>query len=209
MAGSVRTGGKGSVRRCDLRLALASEALDLVPLTPRRLLRPASKFKAVHKTTTTDDKRLQNTLKRLSVNTIPGCEEVNIFFQDDKVIHFSNPKGASPAAGRESEMGAVSSRSHARPLRAPHSAGEHCGEHLRGERAVADEECAPGRAVEDDARAAAVPCVASLRCPFQFARCSVSAVAHCRSLTLVRASQDCRTCCRAFCRSWGPRTLPT
>jgi nascent polypeptide-associated complex subunit beta len=31
----------------------------------------------VHKTTTTDDKRLQNTLKRLSVNTIPGIEEVS------------------------------------------------------------------------------------------------------------------------------------
>jgi len=66
MAGgeAVRTGGKGSVRR---------------------------KKKAVHKTTTTDDKRLQNTLKRLGVNTIPGIEEVNIF-KDDDVIHFTNPK---------------------------------------------------------------------------------------------------------------------
>ena len=51
------------------------------------------KKKAVHKTTTTDDKRLQNTLKRLGVNTIPGIEEVNIF-KDDDVIHFTNPKGA-------------------------------------------------------------------------------------------------------------------
>lgn len=50
------------------------------------------KKKAVHKTTTTDDKRLQNTLKRLGVNTIPGIEEVNIF-KDDDVIHFTNPKG--------------------------------------------------------------------------------------------------------------------
>eukprot|EP00897_Mesotaenium_endlicherianum_P009995 jgi/Mesen1/9023/ME000565S08336 len=64
MAGAVRTGGKGSVRR---------------------------KKKAVHKTTTTDDKRLQNTLKRLGVNTIPGIEEVNIF-KDETVIHFVNPK---------------------------------------------------------------------------------------------------------------------
>jgi nascent polypeptide-associated complex subunit beta len=64
MAGVVRTGGKGSVRR---------------------------KKKAVHKTSSTDDKRLQNTLKRLSVNTIPGIEEVNIF-KDDTVIHFTNPK---------------------------------------------------------------------------------------------------------------------
>ncbi|CAK9211702.1 unnamed protein product [Sphagnum troendelagicum] len=64
MASAVRTGGKGSVRR---------------------------KKKAVHKTTTTDDKRLQSTLKRLGVNTIPGIEEVNIF-KDDTVIHFVNPK---------------------------------------------------------------------------------------------------------------------
>ncbi|EMS66672.1 hypothetical protein TRIUR3_29895 [Triticum urartu] len=64
MAGAVRTGGKGSVRR---------------------------KKKAVHKTTTTDDKRLQSTLKRVGVNTIPGIEEVNIF-KDDVVIQFQNPK---------------------------------------------------------------------------------------------------------------------
>merc|ERR1712216_481957 len=61
---NVRTGGKGTVRR---------------------------KKKAVHKTSGTDDKRLQNTLRRLGVNTIPGIEEVNIF-QDDNVIHFTNPK---------------------------------------------------------------------------------------------------------------------
>lgn len=49
------------------------------------------KKKTFHKTVTTDDKRLQNTLKRLNVNTIPGIEEVNIF-TGDTVIHFSNPK---------------------------------------------------------------------------------------------------------------------
>ena len=64
MAGAVRTGGKGSVRR---------------------------KKKAVHKTTTTDDKRLQSTLKRIGVNGIPAIEEVNIF-KDDVVIQFLNPK---------------------------------------------------------------------------------------------------------------------
>ncbi|MCL7027575.1 hypothetical protein MKW94_000526 [Papaver nudicaule] len=64
MAGAVRTGGKGSVRR---------------------------KKKAVHKTTTTDDKRLQSTLKRIGVNAIPAIEEVNIF-KDDVVIQFQNPK---------------------------------------------------------------------------------------------------------------------
>ncbi|KAK8559279.1 hypothetical protein V6N13_098857 [Hibiscus sabdariffa] len=64
MAGAVRTGGKGSMRR---------------------------KKKAVHKTTTTDDKRLQSTLKRIGVNAIPAIEEVNIF-KDDVVIQFINPK---------------------------------------------------------------------------------------------------------------------
>lgn len=52
------------------------------------------KKKAVHKTTTTDDKRLQSTLKRIGVNAIPAIEEVNIF-KDDVVIQFTNPKGNS------------------------------------------------------------------------------------------------------------------
>jgi hypothetical protein len=91
----VRTGGKGSVRR---------------------------KKKAVHKTASADDKRLQvaphagaravrepaenrtepdplhrthleqGTLKRLGVNNIPGIEEVNLFRDNGSVIHFKNPK---------------------------------------------------------------------------------------------------------------------
>lgn len=65
MAGTVRTGGKGTVRR---------------------------KKKAVHKASSTDDKRLQNTLKRLGVNTIPGIEEVLLFNEDSTVLVFSNPK---------------------------------------------------------------------------------------------------------------------
>jgi nascent polypeptide-associated complex subunit beta len=60
-----RTGGKGSARR---------------------------KKKVLHKTTTTDDKRLQNTLKRLGVNNIPAIEEVNLFQKSGTVIHFNNPK---------------------------------------------------------------------------------------------------------------------
>ena len=51
------------------------------------------KKKAVHKATSTDDKRLQSTLKRLGVNTIPGIEEVNLFQTDGNVVHFVNPKG--------------------------------------------------------------------------------------------------------------------
>ncbi|CAN8235098.1 unnamed protein product [Cochlearia groenlandica] len=64
MANTVRTGGKGTVRR---------------------------KKKAIHKTNTTDDKKLQSTLKRVGVNSIPAIEEVNIF-KDDVVIQFINPK---------------------------------------------------------------------------------------------------------------------
>ena len=46
----------------------------------------------VHRTATTDDKRLQSSLKKLSVNTIPGIEEVNMIKDDGSVIHFNNPK---------------------------------------------------------------------------------------------------------------------
>ncbi|XP_002156589.1 transcription factor BTF3 homolog 4 [Hydra vulgaris] len=61
----VRIGGKGTQRR---------------------------KRKVVHKTATTDDKKLQGSLKKLSVNTIPGIEEVNMIRDDGTVIHFNNPK---------------------------------------------------------------------------------------------------------------------
>merc|ERR1712071_156934 len=46
----------------------------------------------IHRTATTDDKKLQSTLKRLSVNSIPGIEEVNMIKGDGTVIHFNNPK---------------------------------------------------------------------------------------------------------------------
>eukprot|EP01097_Dermamoeba_algensis_P011317 TRINITY_DN8753_c0_g1_i1.p1 TRINITY_DN8753_c0_g1~~TRINITY_DN8753_c0_g1_i1.p1 ORF type:complete len:185 (-),score=60.61 TRINITY_DN8753_c0_g1_i1:194-682(-) len=52
--------------------------------TPRR------KKKAVHKVNATDDKRLQQTLKKLALNTIPGIEEVNLFKDDGSVIQFAN-----------------------------------------------------------------------------------------------------------------------
>merc|ERR1711874_906804 len=62
---NVRIGGKGTVRR---------------------------KKKVVHRTATTDDKKLQSSLKKLSVNSIPGIEEVNMIKDDGTVIHFNNPK---------------------------------------------------------------------------------------------------------------------
>merc|ERR1711931_426908 len=63
--GQVRIGGKGTARR---------------------------KRKVVHRAATTDDKKLQSSLKKLSVNNIPGIEEVNMIEDDGTVIHFNNPK---------------------------------------------------------------------------------------------------------------------
>lgn len=68
---SVRIGGKG---------------------TPRR------KRKIVHATAATDDKKLQSALKKLSVNTIPGIEEVNMIRDDGGVVHFNNPKAQASLA---------------------------------------------------------------------------------------------------------------
>merc|ERR1711955_178695 len=50
------------------------------------------KKKVVHKTATTDDKKLQGSLKKLAVNTIPNIEEVNMIKDDGTVLHFNNPK---------------------------------------------------------------------------------------------------------------------
>merc|ERR1712142_843087 len=61
----VRLGGKGTARR---------------------------KKKVVHKTTATDDKKLQSSLKKLAVNTIPNIEEVNMMRDDGTVLHFNNPR---------------------------------------------------------------------------------------------------------------------
>lgn len=61
----VRIGGKGSARR---------------------------KKKVVHRSSATDDKKLQNSLKKLTVNNISGIEEVNMIKDDGSVIHFNNPK---------------------------------------------------------------------------------------------------------------------
>ncbi|MCJ1453060.1 Nascent polypeptide-associated complex subunit beta [Mycoblastus sanguinarius] len=54
--------------------------------TPRR------KVKKVHKTSGTDDKKLQTSLKKLNVQPIQAIEEVNMFKEDGNVIHFAAPK---------------------------------------------------------------------------------------------------------------------
>ena len=59
--------------------------------TPRR------KVKKVHKTSGTDDKKLQGSLKKLNVQPIQAIEEVNMFKEDGNVIHFAAPKGITPS----------------------------------------------------------------------------------------------------------------
>ncbi|RMD42937.1 hypothetical protein DV735_g2215, partial [Chaetothyriales sp. CBS 134920] len=54
--------------------------------TPRR------KTKKVHKSSGTDDKKLQTSLKKLNVQPIQAIEEVNLFKEDGNVIHFAAPK---------------------------------------------------------------------------------------------------------------------
>ena len=54
--------------------------------TPRR------KTKKVHKSAAADDKKLQSALKKMQVQTIPQCEEVNMFQQNGRVLHFQAPK---------------------------------------------------------------------------------------------------------------------
>lgn len=60
--------------------------------TPRR------KKKIVNKSGQTDDKKLQSVLKKFNASPISGVEEVNMFRDDSKVLHFKQPKvQAAPA----------------------------------------------------------------------------------------------------------------
>ena len=63
---SVRIGGKG---------------------TPRRKVKKQTKSSAA------DDKKLQAALKKLNTQPIGGIEEVNMFMDGEKVLHFPSPKG--------------------------------------------------------------------------------------------------------------------
>ena len=48
--------------------------------------------KVVHKGASADDKKLKGSLKRLGVQQLPAIEEVNMFRDDNSVIHFKNPE---------------------------------------------------------------------------------------------------------------------
>jgi nascent polypeptide-associated complex subunit beta len=69
-------------------------------LTSNKTLRgkgtPRRKTKKVHKSSGTDDKKLQTSLKKLNVQPIQAIEEVNMFKEDGNVIHFAAPKGRVP-----------------------------------------------------------------------------------------------------------------
>jgi nascent polypeptide-associated complex subunit beta len=62
---SVRTGGKGTVRR---------------------------KKKVVRSGAGGDAKKVSETLKRANVQPLPGCDEASLFREDGSIIHFVNPK---------------------------------------------------------------------------------------------------------------------
>merc|ERR1711976_925305 len=62
---TTRVGGKGTIRR---------------------------KKKTIRKSNNTEDKKLQTQLKKLNVNNIHAIEEVNLFQDNGKVIHFTNPR---------------------------------------------------------------------------------------------------------------------
>ena len=50
------------------------------------------KVKVVHKNNKMDDKKLKTTLQKLNVRDIAAIEQVNLFKDDGKVIHFAAPK---------------------------------------------------------------------------------------------------------------------
>ncbi|ORX61936.1 putative transcription factor btf3-like protein [Hesseltinella vesiculosa] len=55
--------------------------------TPRRKVK-----KSTNRTGSGDDRKLQSSLQKLNVQPIPGIEEVNMFKDDGKVIHFAHPR---------------------------------------------------------------------------------------------------------------------
>ena len=57
-------------------------------------------MRKVHKSSGTDDKKLQTTLKKMNVQPITQIEEVNMFKSDGNVIHFSAPKGNTDLPAR-------------------------------------------------------------------------------------------------------------
>jgi nascent polypeptide-associated complex subunit beta len=74
---------------------------------------PRRKKKIVHKTASTDDKKLQGVLKKLTVNAIQGIDEVNMFKDNGEILHFNNPK---VQASLSSNIFAISGHSETKQL---------------------------------------------------------------------------------------------
>jgi len=74
---------------------------------------PRRKKKVIHKTASTDDKKLQSTLKKLGVNNIQGIDEVNMFRDSGEVLHFSNPK---VQASLQSNIFSISGHAETKPF---------------------------------------------------------------------------------------------
>ncbi|KAH0846840.1 Nascent polypeptide-associated complex subunit beta [Fonsecaea pedrosoi] len=68
------------------------KSLTIIPRQPSGKGTPRRKTKKVHKSSGTDDKKLQTTLKKMNVQPIQAIEEVNMFKEDGNVIHFAAPK---------------------------------------------------------------------------------------------------------------------
>lgn len=62
--------------------------------TPRRKMKKPAKAAAVH-----DDRKLTAALGRLRATPIPAIDEVNMFDEDGKVIHFVAPKVTGSVPG--------------------------------------------------------------------------------------------------------------
>ncbi|CAO3614304.1 unnamed protein product [Mucor hiemalis] len=60
--------------------------------TPRRKVK-----KTVNKASSGDDRKLSAALTKLNVQPIPGVDQVNMFKDDGKVIHFNNPRVSAAA----------------------------------------------------------------------------------------------------------------
>jgi nascent polypeptide-associated complex subunit beta len=86
-AATTSTGGKGSVRR--------------------------KKKVANRSSSAASDAKLGAALKKLGATNIPGIEEVNLFKEDGKVIHFVNPKVQASIA---SNLYIISGPSETKPL---------------------------------------------------------------------------------------------
>ena len=114
--GNNRTGGKGSVRR---------------------------KKKTVHKTATSDDKKLTSSLKKLGVSNIPAIEEVNLFKADGKVIHFSAPKVQASIAANTYVISGQSETKELQEL-LPGIINQLCPDDLSNLKSIAEQLKAPG-----------------------------------------------------------------